>query len=600
MTSFSFGELQHQLEASTTNNQTGVSFSGKSLKLNSEQDAEEVCEEIKKCSRLDYLDLEGNTLGPDAAKAISETLASHGGALKRALWKDMFTGRMKTEIPKALEYLGNGLNTAGAHLVELDLSDNAFGPIGVQGLAALLSSSTCYTLQELRLNNNGLGISGGKMLAKALLDCHANSSREAKPLALRVFIAGRNRLENEGATALAGVFAKLGTLEEVVMPQNGIYHPGVSALATGLSANPGLKILNLNDNTVGPKGAQALADVLSNFPALETLNLGDCLLKSKGAMVIANALGARDSHTSLVELNLAFNEIKTRAVDTLARATIDKTQLTSLQLDGNAFGEAGRNSLRESLKNYDRIDSLEPLEEDATDDEESGDDESQSEGEDEDTEKEGSENDDKGVENGHAKVNTVNNIQMSTLPKAKKPVDVKEFLKEPTGENFLLLEGDKAAKLLDHVKSIVKENNAQDHLQYIDELLPVIMKVSALCGSGYGDIRVEAEQLTDKLYSHLFDYATTNQQMSYVNNNLFVVLGLIKGENKNTNKADWNLEGCFKALEKVSQQDYFPPLTRATLKLLIERSFPTKSKTYDPCYDVKMSLKTILDRLQNT
>lgn len=38
MTSFSFGELQHQLEASTTNNQTGVSFSGKSLKLNSEQD----------------------------------------------------------------------------------------------------------------------------------------------------------------------------------------------------------------------------------------------------------------------------------------------------------------------------------------------------------------------------------------------------------------------------------------------------------------------------------------------------------------------------------------------------------------------------------
>lgn len=78
------------------------------------------------------------------------------------------------------------------------------------------------------------------------------------------------------------------------------------------------------------------------------------------------------------------------------------------------------------------------------------------------------------------------------------------------------------------LQSIVKENNAQDHLQYIDELLPVIMKVSALCGSGYGDIRVEAEQLTDKLYSHLFDYATTNQQMSYVNNNLFVVLGLIK------------------------------------------------------------------------
>lgn len=413
--------------------------------------AEEVCEEIKKCPRLDYLDLEGNTLGPDAAKALSETLASHGGALKRALWKDMFTGRMKTEIPKALEYLGDGLNIAGAHLVELDLSDNAFGPIGVQGLAALLSSSTCYTLQALRLNNNGLGISGGKMLAKALLDCHANSSKEAKPLALKVFIAGRNRLENEGATALAGVFAKLGTLEEVVMPQNGIYHPGVSALANGLSVNPGLKILNLNDNTVGPKGAQALADVLSNFPALETLNLGDCLLKTKGAMVIADALGIQGNHTSLVELNLAFNEIKTRAVESLAKATIDKTQLATLQLDGNAFGEAGRNALRESLKNYDRIESLEQLEEDATDDEVSGeeDEDSEGDGEDgEDTEKEGSEDDDK--ENASFIGNT--NIQMSTIPKPKKPVSVTEFLKEPTGENFLLLEGDRASKLLEHVK----------------------------------------------------------------------------------------------------------------------------------------------------
>lgn len=126
---------------------------------------------------MEFLDLEGNTLGIEAAEAISKALEIHGNALKRALWKDMFTGRMKTEIPKALEHLGGGLCSAGTRLVELDLSDNAFGPIGVKSLAAFLSSPTCYTLQELRLNNNGLGISGGKILAKALLDCHAKSSK---------------------------------------------------------------------------------------------------------------------------------------------------------------------------------------------------------------------------------------------------------------------------------------------------------------------------------------------------------------------------------------------------------------------------------------
>lgn len=52
---------------------------------------------------------------------------------------------------------------AGARLTVLDLSDNAFGPDGVKGIENLLKSSTCYTLQELRLNNCGMGIGGGKV-----------------------------------------------------------------------------------------------------------------------------------------------------------------------------------------------------------------------------------------------------------------------------------------------------------------------------------------------------------------------------------------------------------------------------------------------------
>lgn len=52
---------------------------------------------------------------------------------------------------------------ANSQLVELDLSDNAFGPNGVEGIVDLLKSKTCYTLKELRLNNNGLGTTGGKV-----------------------------------------------------------------------------------------------------------------------------------------------------------------------------------------------------------------------------------------------------------------------------------------------------------------------------------------------------------------------------------------------------------------------------------------------------
>ncbi len=52
---------------------------------------------------------------------------------------------------------------AEAQLVELNLSDNAFGPNGMEGLTELLKSKTCYTLKELRLNNNGLGVFGGRV-----------------------------------------------------------------------------------------------------------------------------------------------------------------------------------------------------------------------------------------------------------------------------------------------------------------------------------------------------------------------------------------------------------------------------------------------------
>ena len=52
---------------------------------------------------------------------------------------------------------------AGACLTELDLSDNAFGPDGVKAIESLLKSATCHTLRELRLNNCGMGIGGGKV-----------------------------------------------------------------------------------------------------------------------------------------------------------------------------------------------------------------------------------------------------------------------------------------------------------------------------------------------------------------------------------------------------------------------------------------------------
>ena len=45
-----------------------------------------------------------------------------------------------------------------------------------------------------------------QMLSECLLECHKRSVAAGKPFALKMFISGRNRLENDGATALAEAF----------------------------------------------------------------------------------------------------------------------------------------------------------------------------------------------------------------------------------------------------------------------------------------------------------------------------------------------------------------------------------------------------------
>lgn len=90
--------------------------------------------------------MEGNTLGVDAARGIGNALKNHP-EFQKALFKDLFTGRLKTEIPQALQLMGKGMIDAGAKLKILDCSDNALGPNGMAGLVELLKSPSCYSLE---------------------------------------------------------------------------------------------------------------------------------------------------------------------------------------------------------------------------------------------------------------------------------------------------------------------------------------------------------------------------------------------------------------------------------------------------------------------
>ncbi|XP_049884164.1 ran GTPase-activating protein 1 [Pectinophora gossypiella] len=556
MSSFDLNSINTALN-DTGRASSGVDFSGKSLKLDTEADAKPIVDAINQCSDLQFLTLTGNTLGVAAAQAIAKALEKHP-ELKICRWSDMFTGRMKSEIPPALKALGDGMIAAGARLAVLDLSDNAFGPIGVEGLAKLLQSEACSQLQELRLNNNGLGITGGKLLAKAL---------SANPIKLKVFIAGRNRLENDGAIALAKVFQQMGTLEEIAMPQNGIYHPGVTALAASFRHNPQLACLNLNDNTIGPKGAAALATDIPQLKNLRSINFGDCLLKSKGAIALAKAF--KDNAMQIESLDLSHNEIGREAcmelVDSITVLPDSGDRLTRVVLAGNSLGgAANKKTMRDKLGGCAELSDGEGSDDDYetdSDDEEEDDDEET----DDDEKSDGEASEDSATEDAqHTLIDNKFAESLDTSDVEEVATDVGRFLSNPTVENLKVL-GPNAAEVIDtHLQSI-KDPESQI-VAYVEATMSAagLSPACAACGD-----------IARDMYRGLLAAAQRHHAAAWMLANAMLrALTLIKSENKSY-QIRWHLPGCYAVLGEVISQPYFPAALRDTLQFFIRSKLPS-------------------------
>ncbi|KAI9496474.1 hypothetical protein BDB00DRAFT_809020 [Zychaea mexicana] len=362
----------------TFENNTVFSIFGKGLKLNTSDDVQEFVDTILQMDALEVICLSGNTIGVEAAQSLAAALKTRP-TLKRALLSDIFTGRLLSEIPLALKALCDAFEET--QLIELDLSDNAFGPAGAEPLIDFLSNTK--TLQHLRLNNNGLGIGGGTMIAKALQAWADKCKAENRISTLHTVICGRNRLEDGSAPSLGAAFAAHGTLRVVRMPQNGIRPTGIKRLVTGLRACEHLEHLDLQDNTFTAKGAKALSQSISSWPKLQVLNVGDCLLSHRGGLTLAGALN--NGHVkNLTRLNLQYNEIRGDAILVLAEAVRTHLKdLEHLELNGNQFDPEMREaqSLIDALAVWshgDALDDLDDMEEVDSEEEEDEEDETSS------------------------------------------------------------------------------------------------------------------------------------------------------------------------------------------------------------------------------
>ncbi|KAJ8037375.1 Ran GTPase-activating protein 1 [Holothuria leucospilota] len=519
-----------------------VSFAERGLKLNSAEDAKVIVDAIKESPEMHSLVLNGNTVGVEAAQAIAEVLEEKS-EFQRARWFDIFTGRLRSEIPPALKSLGAAIIKSGAHLVELDLSDNAFGPDGVKAVKDLLESPACYSLKELRFNNQGLGL-GGKILAESLIKCHQEGSNVGTPLCLKVFVAGRNRLENPGAIALAKAFKTIGTLEEISMPQNGIKPEGIEAMADAVVHSPKLRILNLNDNTFTSRGAIAMAKALTKADNLEVLNFGDCLIRSEGASALAETIS--NGLPNLREVIFSFGEIRKDAALKVAESVEEKSKLEILDLNGNSLGEDGVELLMATLEAINKKDVLASL----SDDEGTADeDEGEEEDGDDDDDDEGEERDDPELQvRGQSITPSPRKPDIDDTENVE-PCTAAAFLAFPSLQKFQGLGNDSEQKLLKELG-----DKSGDY----EEVVKVFVKVAAVMDVNTPKVKQSVQQCADALLSELFK--SENCRAENVANEFLVHLGYIKSEDKKFKPVS-NPVGLLQTLDHVVQQEYFPRKT---------------------------------------
>ncbi|XP_034088346.1 ran GTPase-activating protein 1-like isoform X1 [Gymnodraco acuticeps] len=547
-----------------------LSFKGLGLKLDDAQSVEELVRDIEQFRGLRALRLEGNTVGVEAARAIAKALEDKD-QLQRCYWSDMFTGRLRSEIPTALRSLGSALMTAGARLTELDLSDNAFGPDGVKGVEQLLKSPSCHSLKELRLNNCGVGIGGGKILAEALIDCHRKSLAHGSPLRLRVFIAGRNRLENEGASALAKAFQLMGSLEEVHMPQNGINHAGVMALASAMRHNPDLRVLNLNDNTFTKRGTIAMAQALRHLRNVQVINFGDCLVRSEGAIALAAVL--REGLPVLKEINLSFGEITEAAALVVAQAVRDKPDMEKVDLNGNCLGEEGCDALREAMEKGDMLGSLsddegEPEDEDDDQDDHENEEEENDDDDDDDASDDCNEDGEILKENGTTKKD-------DSPEKPQSSAEIMSFLSCPSAEKLLQL-GETRTSVQQQVHASDPHTAAE-----------ILLKISSLY-SEEPETRTAVLETIDAVLKKLLSGSDLSSYCFL--STLLVMMGLLKGEGK-VKKVPL-VPGQLLCLEHAVQQEYFPQHVASLLHTFTSRN----SEALESCSSASERLSSTLEK----
>jgi Ran GTPase-activating protein (RanGAP) involved in mRNA processing and transport len=278
-------------------------------------------------SKIQKIKFSTKSFGVEAAEVAARAIRNISSTLIDADMSDIIAGRPEDEALAALRIISDALSAA--HLLHLNLSDNALGEKGIRAFAASFQHQKA--LESIAIQNVGCSVHGCAAVDE-LMQCTGSLKR------LHLL---NNMSGDEGAASIANVLSRCPAMEDFKMASSRVGGAGGIALAKALAVGgTNLLSLDIHDNPMTSEIAEELASLLGKHSKLKKLNLNDTCLGDDGVETVASAL-ANGAAPVLEELEMELNEITVTGAEPLAAALAVKTGLKKVNLKENELEDDG-------------------------------------------------------------------------------------------------------------------------------------------------------------------------------------------------------------------------------------------------------------------
>ena len=302
-------------------------------------------------TNLQELDLSNINLKTSAIKIFAE-LDNISTLSKFDISKNHINSLAADDLAKFL--------SKNSKLQELNLSHN---DIQESGINTILFTIKFSNLTKLNISNNNanlgstievfshptqleeLDLSYNKLNNAADIVLFFSKTKNLFVNLIKLNISGIfHEINVEACKALANVFSQSEYLKELNLSNNNLHSEAINVICSEVATSSLIK-LNVSYNNITYQAAGQIATILSKNTKLKELDLSHNNLKSAGAVRICWT-----DNTELINFNISHNSIKVEAADHIASFLSRNTKLEILDLRCNDLQESGCNKIFEVLK----------------------------------------------------------------------------------------------------------------------------------------------------------------------------------------------------------------------------------------------------------